>query len=50
MLCNLDNLFSQNLEIKNILYKNYISYFMGGNNNIDKTKDEIIKHIIIGSW
>ena len=32
-----------------MLYKNYISNSMGGNNNIDKTIDKMIKNIISDS-
>ena len=46
---NLDKFYSQQLERKDLLYKNYISNCLGGNNNIEQTIDQIINDIISGS-
>ena len=46
---NLDKFYSENLERKDLLYKNYISNCLGGNNDIDKTIDQMINDIISGS-
>ena len=46
---NLDNFYSEKIERKDLLYKNYISNCMGGDNDIQKTIDQIISDIISGS-
>ena len=46
---NLDKFYSQPCERKDLLYKNYISNCLGGNNDIEKTIDEMINDIISGS-
>lgn len=44
----MDKFYSRNLERKNLLYKN-LSNYLGGNNNIEETIDQIINDIINGS-
>lgn len=46
---NLDNFYSDKIERKDLLYKNYISNCMGGDNDIEKTIDQMISDIINGS-
>lgn len=46
---NLDKFYSQQLERKDLLYKNYISNCLGGDNNIEETIDQMINDVISGS-
>ena len=46
---HLDNFYSEPIERKNLLFKNYISNCLGGENNIEKTIKQVIDDIISGS-
>ena len=46
---NLDNFYSDKIKRKDLLYKNYISNCMGGDNDIEKTLDQMLSDIINGS-
>ena len=46
---NLDKFYSQPCERKDLLYKNYISNCLGGNNDIETTINQLIDDIISGS-
>ena len=46
---NLDKFYSQKIERKDLLYKDYISNCFGGDNDIDKTINQLIDDIISGS-
>ena len=46
---NLDNYYSDKIKRKDLLYKNYISNCMGGDNDIEKTLDQMLSDIINGS-